>query len=120
MTGKESDIKLAIELREKFINTYNDDMAFNELLSRFEKGYMDKLIHKLTKEIKISAARNYKMLKDRIINIRECEARELFVHICQIDEARIWINDNGKYTDLAFEAAYCTIKNDEELLKAIG
>lgn len=117
MKGKENDVKLAIKLRDSFIMQYNDDKTFDKLLSELEKHYTDRLIHRLSKEIKINIVKYYEDLKQILIAIRQHHAREIFIHICKIDDARSWVNDNGKYSNLVFEAVYSLYKKDQEVLK---
>lgn len=112
MHGKESDIRLALAFREKFVCQYNDDEVFKAFLNQFEKDCLDKLVHKLTKETKANITKCYKVVKERVAYMIEYESNELFKLICQIEEARTWINDNGKFTYLAFEVAYNWLKKD--------
>ncbi|MDF2612886.1 MAG: hypothetical protein K0S71_672 [Clostridia bacterium] len=120
MKGKESDVHLAIQLRASFIMQYNDDEAFGGLLNKLEKDHDDRLVHKLTKEIKMNIGKHYKDLKQIIATIRQQHAREVFIHICKMDDARTWVNDNGKYTDLVFEAVYALLKADTSVLKLLS
>jgi hypothetical protein len=120
MQGKTSDIKIAQELRRLFVVAYNDDEAFNLFMQQFEKDYADKLIHKLGKEKSININKFYKKLKERIVYIREDRLKTIFVQICKVEGARRWVNDNGKYGQLAFEVFYDLYKEDVELLKLIN
>lgn len=120
MKGKTSDIKIAQELRRLFIAVYNDDEAFSVFVQQFEKDYADKLIHKLGKEKGININKCYKQLKERIVYIREEHLKTIFVQMCKVADARRWVNDNGKYGELAFEVFYDLYKEEDEILKLIN
>jgi len=115
--GKERDIKLAIQLRDSFIKQYNDNKAFDRLLSELQESHSDRLIHSLKKEMKINIIRYYKDLKQVLSAIIQNNARDIFICICKIDDSRVWINDNGKHINLAFEAVYSFYKKNQEVLK---
>ncbi|WP_069997350.1 hypothetical protein [Cellulosilyticum sp. I15G10I2] len=120
MQGKESDIHLALALRTAFIEKYNDVEVFDVFLVQLEKEYMEKWIHKFIKETNISITKYHGKLKERISMIRIHKKREIFIEICKINDARAWINDNGKYKQLAFNVMYLFYKEDKELLKYVN
>lgn len=46
-------------------------------------------------------------------------AKDVYLSVSQVDDAREWINDNGKYMTLVFEALYQVFKRNEALLPLI-
>ncbi|PHV71636.1 hypothetical protein CS063_03470 [Sporanaerobium hydrogeniformans] len=100
MTGRENDIKIATVLREGFIKEYNDDQLFSLLLDTIKDGYEERFIHRATKECKLNVVVHYKRLKEMVDETRRQNVREIFERVCCIEEARAWINDNGKYTEI--------------------
>lgn len=119
MQGKERDLKLAEQLRKNFIDKYNNQEAFTSLLERFEPNCEDKLIHRLKTEESIDFYKDYVALKEIAAKVSKGNYRELFLYVCEEDQARVWINDNGRYEELAFSALYRSFRNQPELQKYI-
>ncbi len=119
MQGKKQDIHLAESLRDKFISQYNDEDAFQRLLDELGDNCSDRLIHRLKKEVYIDLFRDYVELKKLADDIKMHSNREIFIEVCKVNEAREWINDNGKYTSLTFEALYRVFRNNEGLIPFI-
>lgn len=113
--GKEADRRIAEGLRDNFVSQYNDVEAFQTLLDNLGDNCLDRLIHRLKIEEKIDLFRDYVALKEIAAEVRAKANREIFIEVCQVDEARAWINDNGKYYPLAFEALYKVYRRAERL-----
>lgn len=120
MKGKERDQKLAKSLRETFINKYSDKKNFEMLLEGLDENYLDRLIHLLKVETKVDIFKDYVELKEIARSVRESKQSDVFDEVCAVDEAREWINDNGKYTTLTFGALYRVYRRDEALKPLIG
>lgn len=118
MKGKERDKQLAEALRTEFIKRYEGLKAFEELLDDMEDNCLDKMIHSLKQEANINVIRDYSALKQIASDIKVKRAREVYHEVCAIDEARAWINDNGKYKTLVFDAL-CKVYKKQEALKPL-
>ena len=117
--GKERDLKLAQQLRKDFIDKYNNQEAFEVLLQHFQPNCEDKLIHRLKTEETIDFYKDYAALKEIASKVSKAHYKELFLYVCEEDEARVWINDNGKYEGMVFNALYRSFRNQPELQKYI-
>lgn len=116
MKGKERDIELANHLREEFMKRYaNNERALQELLESLGEHTLDRLIHRLKLEKTINLYRDYKELREIALQVQKHSARQVFEGMSRVDDARVWINDNGKYMDMAFEALYHVFKADIRL-----
>ncbi|ADZ84270.1 MULTISPECIES: hypothetical protein [Cellulosilyticum] len=113
--GKETDRRIAEGLRDTFVSQYNDVAAFQMLLDTLGDNCLDRLIHRLKIEEKIDLFKDYVALKSIAEEVRAKGNREIFIEVCKEDEARAWINDNGKYHPLVFEALYKVYRNSERL-----
>lgn len=113
--GKEADRRIAEGLRDNFVSKYNDVEAFQILLDNLGANCLDRLIHRLKIEEKIDLFKDYVALKDIAAEVRAKANREIFIEVCKEDEARAWINDNGKYQSLTFEALYKVYRRSERL-----
>lgn len=121
MKGKERDLKLANELRERFIKRYENNLKdLKEVMNHLGDNCLEKLIYRFKGEYQINLYRDYYALKKIAAEVRENKIAEVFEAVCEEDEARAWINDNGKYTALAFEALYKVFKRDEKLMDFIN
>ena len=118
MKGKESDKQLAEGLRSEFIKRYESMKAFEELLNEMEDNCLDKMIHSLKQEANINIIKDYNALKKIAADIKDNHQREIYHEVCAIDEARAWINDNGKYKTLVFDAL-CKVYKKQEALKPL-
>ena len=118
MQGKERDKQLAEGLRSEFIKRYESPKAFKELLDEMEDNCLDKMIHSLKQEATINIFRDYNALKQIAKDVKENKTQEVYNEICAINEARAWINDNGKYKTLAFDAL-CIVYKRQEALKPL-
>lgn len=118
MQGKERDKQLAEGLRNEFIKRYQSQQAFRELLGEMEDNCLDKMIHSLKQEAKINIFRDYNALKQIASDVKENHTKEVYDEVCAIDEARAWINDNGKYKTLVFDAL-CKVYKRQEGLKPL-
>lgn len=114
--GKEADRRIAEGLRDHFVSVYNDVEAFQTLLDNLGANCLDRLIHRLKIEEKIDLFKDYVALKEIAAEVRAKANREIFVEVCKVDEARAWINDNGKYHTLTFEALYKVYRRSERLV----
>ena len=120
MKGKERDLRLANELRGAFIKRYEDnEKEFEELINSLGDNCLERLIHRLKSEEKINIYRDYQALKEVAESVKINAAKEVYTSVAQIDDARVWINDNGKYITLVFEALYQAFKNSEGLIPLI-
>lgn len=116
MKGKERDLGLANKLREAFIERYEgNEREFEELLNGLGDNCLERLIHRLKGEEKINIYRDYTVLKEIAEEVKIKHTKEIFLTISQVDDARAWINDNGKYLELAFEALYHVFKKNDQL-----
>lgn len=116
MKGKERDLGLANKLREAFIERYEgNEREFEELLNGLGDNCLERLIHRLKGEEKINIYRDYTVLKEIAEEVKIKHTKEIFLAISQVDDARAWINDNGKYLGLAFEALYYVFKKNDKL-----
>lgn len=116
MKGKERDLGLANKLREAFIERYEgNETEFEELLNGLGDNCLERLIHRLKGEEKINIYRDYTVLKGIAEEVKIKHTKEIFLAISQVDDARAWINDNGKYLGLAFEALYYVFKKNDKL-----
>ena len=116
MKGKEHDLGLANKLREAFIKRYEgNEREFEELLNGLGDNCLERLIHRLKGEEKINIYRDYTVLKEIAEEVKIKHTKEIFLAISQVDDARAWINDNGKYLGLAFEALYHVFKKNDQL-----
>lgn len=106
MKGKERDKQLAESLRDEFINKYNDETAFQALLEELGDNCLDRMVHCLKTQAKIDFFRDYMPLKNIAAEVLENNNREIFSEVCIVDDARAWINDNGRYKDVVFDALY--------------
>ncbi len=106
MTGRENDIKIATVLRDNFISKYNDTQVFNELLDTIKEEYEERFVHRATKECKLNVIVHYNTLKEMVAETRKEMAKDIFEKACLVNEARTWINDNGRYKDIVSEAFY--------------
>lgn len=113
--GKESDRRIAEGFRETFVSKYNDVAAFQALLDTLGDNCLDRLIHRLKIEEKIDLFKDYVVLKAIAEEVRTKANREVFIEVCQEEDARAWINDNGKYSQLTFEALYKVFRKSERL-----
>nr|WP_302598488.1 hypothetical protein [uncultured Cellulosilyticum sp.] len=118
MKGKERDKQLAEGLRNEFIKRYESQKAFKELLDEMEDNCLDKMIHSLKQEAKINIFRDYNALKQIASDVKENHTKEVYDEVCAMDEARTWINDNGKYKTLAFDAL-CNVYKRQDALKPL-
>ena len=120
MKGKERDLRLANELREAFIKRYEDnEKEFEELINSLGDNCLERLIHRLKGEEKINIYRDYQALKEVAETVKINATKDVYLSVSQIDDAREWINDNGKYITLVFEALYQVFKRNEALLPLI-
>lgn len=120
MKGKERDLRLANELREAFIKRYeSNEREFEELINSLGDNCLERLIHRLKGEKKINIYRDYNALKEVAETVKTKHAKEVYLSIIEVDDARVWINDNGKYLSLAFEALYHVFKKNEGLIPLI-
>lgn len=116
MKGKERDLELANQLREGFIKRYgHNEREFQELIESLGEQTLDRLIHRLKIEKTINLYRDYNALKEVALEVKRTSARKVFEVMSQVDDARVWINDNGRYMDMAFEALYSIFKQNEKL-----
>lgn len=106
MRGKERDIKLAETIRNEFMTLYSDDAKFAELIDQLGDTTVDRLIHRLNHEKRIDLYKDYKALKTMGENIVDTCKGEVFKEACHTEDARVWINNKGKYQDLVFESLY--------------
>lgn len=121
MKGKERDLRLANELREAFIKRYEgNEREFEELINSLGDNCLERLIHRLKGEAKINIYRDYNKLKEIAETVKTKHIKEVYESMIEVDDARAWINDNGKYLDLAFEALYHVFKKNESLRSFIG
>ena len=114
--GKEADKRIAEGLRDTFVGRYNDVSAFQELLDTLGDNCLDRLIHRLKMEEKIDLFKDYVALKSIAEEVKTKASREVFTEVCKEEDARAWVNDNGKYSQLSFEALYKVFKKSEHLL----
>lgn len=120
MKGKERDLRLANELREAFIKRYeNNEKEFEELINSLGDNCLERLIHRLKGEEKINIYRDYQALKEVAETVKINATKDVYSSVSQVDDAREWINDNGKYITLVFEALYQVFKKNEALLPLI-
>lgn len=120
MKGKERDITLANQLRAGFMERYaHNEKSMQELIEALGEQTLDRLIHRLQLEKSIHLYRDYKALKEIALEVKMHSAHKVFDIISQVDDARVWINDNGKYGDMAFEALYTVFKESPKLLPYI-
>ena len=120
MKGKERDIALANQLRAEFMERYaHNEKNTQELIEALGEQTLDRLIHRLQVEKSIHLYRDYKALKEIALDVKMHSAHKVFDVMSQVDDARVWINDNGKYMDIAFEALYTIFKEDARLLPFI-
>lgn len=120
MKGKEHDLRLANKLREAFIKRYeSNEREFEELINSLGDNCLERLIHRLKGEKEINIYRDYNALKKVAETVKTNYTKEVYKFILEIDDARAWINDNGKYIDLAFEALYHVFKKNEGLIPLI-
>lgn len=115
MNGKERDKQLAESLREAFIEKYSDTIVFKELLDEMEDNCLDRMIHNLKQEKSIDLFKDYVVLKEIAADVKMHQSKAVFEEVCKVDDARAWINDNGKYITLAFTALCEVYKKDERL-----
>ena len=120
MKGKERDLRLANELRDAFIKRYaGNERELDELFSTLGDNCIERLIHRLNSEEKINIYRDYNALKEIAESVKIKNIKEVYKSVIEVDDARAWINDNGKYIGLAFEALYSIFKKNEGLLPFI-
>lgn len=116
MKGKERDLELATQLREAFMAQYaGNESAFKDLINALGDQTLDRLIHRLKVEKNINLYRDYNALKEVALDVKMTQAKDVFQVMSQVDEARVWINDNSKYTEMVFEALYDVFKESEKL-----
>ena len=116
MKGKERDLELANQLREAFMKRYaNNEREFQELIESLGEQTLDRLIHRLKVEKHINQYKDYIALKEIASEVKRTSTRRVFEVMSQVDDARVWINDNGKYMGMAFEALYSVFKQHEKL-----
>lgn len=115
MQGKEHDVQLAEKLRNEFISKYKSSGTFQQFLNEMPNNCIDRMIHCLKQEVCINIFRDYNALKAVAQDVINYKASEIYDEVCAIDEARKWINDNGKYDILVFESLYKVYRKQERL-----
>lgn len=115
LKGKDRDIKLAETIRATFVEVYNDESKFEELLADLGSNTLDKLIHRLNTTKKIQLYRDYNDLKEIAQEVLTHCGKEVFLEACKIEDARVWINNKGKYKEIAFDSLYRVFEQNEKL-----
>ena len=119
LIGKEADKKMAEKFRESFVEQYKDNANFEQLMEGLGEDCIERLIHRLKIEEKINLFKDYIELKKIAKSVFEESRREVYRVACKEDNARAWINDNGKYSIIVFDALYKVFKQKESLKEYI-
>lgn len=115
LKGKQADMAFAEEIREAFINEYKDDRKIQELLSELGSNTVDKLIYRLNCTEKIQLYRDYRGLREVAEEVIATCYRKVYDEACGEENARVWINNKGKYHELVFESLYKVFRADPRL-----
>ncbi len=116
MKGKERDIPLANKLRSEFISRFKSNKeALSELIISIGDRVLDKLVYRFKEEEQLDLLKEYETLMKVATNVKESKLQEVYNLVEEVDDARTWINDNGKFTSLVYEALYTVFREEAEL-----